>query len=345
MQATKIRLRFTAPLHIAARGVGFERVGWIIHSDTLYSAIFTVWSHIFPDEVGSYIGAASPPFLLSSAFPFQGQAEFYPKPLAPMKLDIDRKHFSRVQFIEAELFQEILSGGKPSFDPKDTRQNGRFWIKPNPDKHVGQPKEPSPQNGRTLLGPPETPIMHEVEVPRVVIDRITNQGMLYYVSELHFGKNAGLFFWVRFNVPDIRSRLMQVLRVLGDEGIGLDRSSGKGLFKVNDDDISDEAVPGPNDAARFLTLSLFHPQEEEVKSNLLHCSGYELVQRGGYVSGRSYRRKTLTMFTEGSVFSGSPTAAFGDKEIVLPQDFEGSTLNNSIYRYGYAFPIGFHAEE
>jgi CRISPR-associated protein Csm4 len=329
MPAFKIRLRFTAPLHIAARGVGFERVGWIVHSDTLYSAIFSVWNQIDPDEAQQHLQDESPPpFLLSSAFPYHDKAEFYPKPLAPLRLDIappHRKPFSKVQFIEAALFQKIASGESPPFAPECTRQGGRFWV---------SPKSSGPMS--------DDPIVYETETPRVVVDRVTNHGMLYFVSELRFAENAGLFFWAQID-DQLRERFMQVLRVLGDEGLGLDRTSGKGLFEVVDNP-PETIFPGAPNANRFLTLSLYHPTDKEITPAFLQNCGYELVQRGGYVSGHSYRRQTLAMFAEGSTFSGAPDIRYGDKRKVLAKSFSGSTLAHDVYRYGYAFPIGFHHE-
>jgi len=327
--AIKIRLRFTAPLHIAARGVGFERVGWVIHSDTLYSALFSVWNQIDPDEAQQHLQEESPPpFVLSSAFPYQDEAEFYPKPLAlpPNFASRHRKAFSKVQFIEAALFQKIVDGKLPHFAPECTRQGGRFWMSPT-------------SSGLKS----DDPIVYETEIPRVVVDRITNHGMLYFVSELHFAENAGLFFWVQFNADieaNIEERFMQMLRVLGDEGLGLDRTSGKGLFEVVKNPPQSD-LPGAPNASRFLTLSLYNPTGEEIKTPLLQNSGYELVQRGGYVSGHSYRRQSLTMFAEGSTFTGAPNARYGGKRKVLDKNFSGSTLTHDVYRFGYAFPIGF----
>lgn len=329
MQATKFRMRFTAPLHIAARGVGYEQVNWVIHSDTLYSSIITVWSRIDPEGAERIAQSKSPPFLLSSAFPYQDVLEFYPKPLIRSRLDIepdDGKKFARVQFIEVPIFREILSGQQIRFDPKSTRQRGRFWT-----------VESAPTYQDTIV--------FEMEVPRVVIDRVTNQGMNYYVSELHFAEGAGLFFWVLFNEPAKRERFIQVLRLLGDEGLGLDRTSGKGFFEVKDDDIIDDTLPGPEHTGRFLILSLYCPKKEEITQATLQQSGYELAKRGGYMSGFSYRRQTLTMFTEGSVFTGSPLDSYGTKREVLDKDFAKSTVHHPIYRYGYAFPIGFYDEE
>lgn len=347
MQATKFRLHFTAPLHIASAGVGFEQASWVVHSDTLFSAIITVWSHLDAEQAGRIANAESPPFLLSSAFPYHGALEFYPKPLIRSPIAVaeqHRKKLARVQFIEAEIFRKLLERQRLVFDPSGTRQGGRFWASLMPPASSSSVDENGLQPEAKQKIVHEELIMQEMEVPRVVIDRVTNQGMNYYVSELRFVEQAGLFFWARFLEPAYQKPFMQVLRLLGDEGLGLDRTSGKGLFEI--ENASDSALPGPSAAQRFLTLSLYAPESEEIDHGLLQHSGYELVQRSGYVSGLSYRRQSLTMFAEGSVFNGAPFAKpqYGAKREVLAPAFAASEVGHPIFRYGYAFPIGFHDE-
>lgn len=150
---------------------------------------------------------------------------------------------------------------------------------------------------------------------------------------------------MRFHEPAYKKPFTQVLRLLGDEGLGLDRTSGKGLFEI--ENASDGTLPGPPAAQRFLTLSLYAPEAEEIDHGLLQHSGYELVQRSGYVSGLSYRRQSLTMFAEGSVFNGAPFAKpqYGATREVLNPAFAASAIRHPIFRYGYAFPIGFHDDD
>lgn len=346
MRATKFRLKFSAPLHIAARGVGYERSGWIVHSDTLYSAILTVWSRIFPGDIKGITEANPPPFLLSTAFPYSEEQEFYPMPLAPVNVKIqadDGKKFRRVQFVETALLQKIVTGERLTFDPADTRQGGRFWVQAQqqPLDSTGGGKAGGAGNGSAgRKNLPEEPVVFQTEVPRVTIDRVASKAMNYFVSEVRFAEGAGLFFWARFTDPECKSRFIQVLRVLGDEGLGLDRTSGKGFFEVEDTDIADAALPGLPNSRRFMTLALYHPVQTEMSEERLRSSGYELVRRGGYISGLTFRRQTITMFAEGSVFPGSPQESYGAKCHALDPDFALATVGHPVYRYGYAFPIG-----
>ena len=330
MPVHKYRLKFTAPLHISARGVQFEQVSQIIHSDTLFGALVNAWGLLYPKEVDDFFTDAGPPFLLSSAFPYFGNWEFFPRPLAlrlPESLAPEKqiglnKKFKRVQFVESRAFNAILAGQTPPFDPAGTLSDGKFWLAAPPtDEHF---------------------ILRQEEMPRVVIDRYTSSANNYFVSELYFEDDGGLFFLVRFEEDSLRSKFEAVLRLLGDEGLGLDRSSGKGMFEVECTSLFN--LPEPANATRFVTLSLFHPTEKEIVSCLLTNASYELVHRSGWITtpGRAtpFRRQTLTMFAEGSVFTALPVQSYGDMPAVLKEEFIKKNLDHGVFRYGYAFPVG-----
>ncbi len=350
MSTLKIRLKFLSPLHISARGVQFEQVSQIIHSDTLFGALVNAWSLLYPEDVPAFFTEASngPPFLLSSAFPYFKDWEFFPRPLS-LRLTAETKpekrvasppdlfkKFKRVQFLESRVFFDFIKAPEQlQFHPEHTLADSKFWL-----------AQPPPDSDYFIL--------RQEEMPRVVIDRYTNAANQYFVSELHFedrGKDehGGLFFLARFlQEQEIwKNKFLAALRLLGDEGLGLDRSSGKGLFEVAKADPF--IIPEPETATRFATLSLFHPTDDEVKSALLDAASYELVQRSGWVTtpGRAtpYRRQTLTMFAEGSVFTGSLAQRYGDMPLVLKKNPAVKNLRNDVYRYGYAFPVGIAEEK
>lgn len=335
MQVYKFRLKFTSPLHISARGVQFEQVSQIIHSDTLFGAVVNIWNLLYPEDVDKLFKQTDkgPPFLLSSAFPYFNDWEFYPRPLSfglPVSSEQEinpdlGKRFKRVQFLESQVLFNILKGRElPLFNPDHTLGDGKFWLvsKPMNEDHY---------------------ILRQEEISRAVIDRYSNSTNLYFVSELYFEEGGGLFFLVHFRQADWQDKFSAVLRLLGDEGLGLDRSSGKGLFELLEP-VSTFDLPQPSKPSRFLTLSLFHPTEIEIGPALLEKASYELVHRSGWIttSGRAtpYRRQTLTMFAEGSVFTGAPDKMYGDMPLALKESFIASDLQHQVYRYGYAFPVG-----
>lgn len=326
MQLVRVRLKFKSPLHVATDlGVGHEGLSITIHSDTLYSAILTIWNNIDPETLTSYLNTPLPGFYVSSAFPYMDNWEFYPKPMLnniALSSSAITKKYNKVEYVERTLFDKLLHGNSVTFDPIKTIQNGMFWIN-NPDTS-------------------NTEILHEKEAPRVIVDRVTHHATPYYVSQLYFDDQAGLYFWLKVKDDKMLNRLVGILRFMGDEGIGLDRNCGYGHFEIYD--IDDTVVlPGPQIADQFLTLSLYHPQKSEITKGLLENCAFETVKRGGYVSTLPYRRKTVLMFTEGSVFTGEPVNSYGDRSEVLDNAFANSNVGHPVYRYGYAFPVGFRA--
>jgi len=136
-------------------------------------------------------------------------------------------------------------------------------------------------------------------------------------------------------------RVRAALRLLGDIGIGGDRTSGHGLF-------TPEFSQGPQwaqlqSASAFITLSLVYPKPEETSALLNEASRYRLIKRGGWIGGvRStpWRRKTVRMVAEGSRLGGDPAQAWGDLVDVTPDDFMALGLPHRVYRWGFAFPVG-----
>jgi len=122
------------------------------------------------------------------------------------------------------------------------------------------------------------------------------------------------------------------LSLLGDQGIGADRSAGKGFFSPKKSVIT---ISTPKNPDHFLTLSLVHPSQDEF--NL--AKRYQIVERRGWVTsphgGRSLRQKSVRMLLEGSVFKGEVQ---GDVPKVL-DPLEEMGLRHPVYRWGKAFPL------
>ena len=92
-----------------------------LHSDTLFGAITSAVSELYPDLVDEMInefGQGRPPFLISSTFPviFNGDEKirFYPKIILDSDLSgIDSKiikDYKKIDYIEEKLFYDLLNG-------------------------------------------------------------------------------------------------------------------------------------------------------------------------------------------------------------------------------------------
>lgn len=300
------KLKFKGSIHIGEAGLGLEETSPIIHSDTLYSAIFQAWLRLFNEPMADV--------LLTSAFPFVDSDYYFPRPLLPIP-DFTAelatqygKAIKRLRFVDRDHFCKWISG--KALDMETMLAKGATVAK----------------------------TMHTVVRPKVALDRMTSSSNLYFVGEAVFAKRheAGLFFLVDLNAEQW-PKFQSALKFLGEEGIGGRRSQGYGAFEA---DFSESFVPmEPENPNAFVTLSLFYPAcEDEVKDSLI---AYRLVERTGWLEGGKgnlgMRHKRILMMTEGSVFRKRVAGTLVD---VAPESFK----SHPVYRNGLAFTIGAKSE-
>jgi CRISPR-associated protein Csm4 len=320
MSMVGYKLFFNSPLHLSAGVAGYEKVQDHVHSDTLMSAVASLWPALYSDSADSVITDES--IRVSSCFPFKGDSFYFPRPYLRLKgkkdaLFPDLKKIKKVKFIEKSVFEQVIAG-------KDM-DHGRLFYS---------------ESGRLLAASEAAAadFMFEREIPRNLVDRLTSKTDIFYFSELVFTGNSGLFFLADINSESLRRKFTAVLRLLGDEGLGGDRHVGKGQFSV--EAVDDFELEEPRDADAVMTLSLFHPTADEVAKGLLSSSAYDVIKRDGWVTtpgSRSLRRRSLNMFVEGSVFKDLKKTAYGDVPVVLGK--EESPAGFNIYRYGRGFCI------
>lgn len=309
------RLNLIAPFHVDSRGNSFyEESNSFIHSDTLSSAILAVWAYIWPEQITEQ--AQQPTFRLSSAFPFYKDCYFLPRVLSsqairlsPEKLK-EAKRIKKIQWLDSELwlasitdrnwvnqidlqydiYQDVLASTK-------TKLPKKLWV--------------------------------EEERPRLAIDRHNNQvaeSQIFNFSRIWFDEQGGLYFLAIFDDDTSRQQFETALRVLGDTGIGADRTSGNGCFRWRDGEI-----PGLKmaDQGISIALSLVNPAPGDCRTGWLDNSAYKLISRGGWIGGSSIRKQRVRMFAEGSVFSNPLQGRMVDVSVdKLPQ---------KVYRDGRGF--------
>jgi len=116
---------------------------------------------------------------------------------------------------------------------------------------------------------------------------------------------------------------------LGDEGLGGERSSGRGFFSLDQGSLS----LGSDGGDKAVLLSLCRPRKEE--TSVLPRSSYGLITRRGWVAGKSDKRKrSVRMLVEGSVIPCGPENLLGCMEDV---GGEGTRKGKRILSYGLAF--------
>ena len=351
------KLEPKAHFHLGEKETVLEKTSNYIHSDTLFSAICNAYRLLYGNEelqdVLKLFKDREPPFLFSSAFAYAGEILTFPLPLSinwdnyaddevieglnaerKGKEKVDKfgilKRLKRVKFVSEKIFwnvteeesrikdyindENIIQG--ILFDDAEVKGlRKRFDVKEN--------------KGIKIFG--------KKEVPRVVIDRKTSASNIYHFGEISFADNAGFYFLMDSRMKEYEKKAEAAIRVLGDEGIGGDRTYGKGLFKVDFKEIEMNTEPGKH----FVTLSLYYPMKEEI-SMLRDGNGYyELINRGGWIyslEAKNLRRRTVRMFSEGSVFKFSnetKSGLYGVLANVKPEKF----AEHEVYRYGYAFAV------
>ena len=94
------RLQFTSSLHVGEPQVGLEGCVDVVASDTLFSALANAWVTLYGKPSlqellaefnrASTDPAASPPFLISSAFPYLREEFSFPKPFT-QRAEVDEE--------------------------------------------------------------------------------------------------------------------------------------------------------------------------------------------------------------------------------------------------------------
>ena len=348
MQTTYIlvRLRPLTSFHLGERGIGLEETEVFIHSDTLFSALCHAWIRCHGKEslethlLGSPAQGSGPSLLVSSAYPYAFDTLFFARPLSPASVQgsADPKRLKRGRFVSLDLFVSLLSGNP--IDTPTTLHRDDLWL--TASELVSVLAKVEATTGRRLCAD-DLRVWKLEGVPRVSLDRVSRASNIFYFSRVSFAPGCGLFFLAAVN-PDSRPALETAVRVLGDTGIGGDRTAGCGHF----DPVFEELVLDvPEDAAHFLSLSLLAPTEDEIRNLLGPQSAYGLVRRDGWIDSpvaRNYRRRACRMFVEGSVFQGQADGLHGRLVDVTPTAPE-VRLSHPVYRYGYAFPLPIRVQE
>lgn len=331
------RLRFSTPLHIGTPGIGIEDTIPYLPSDTLFSGLCAAWGLIFGQEslmqdfLLPFLQDEQPPFLLSSAFPFHKDFYFLPKPLTsptPERLPGEeekeeeelRKKLKDISFVTADLFLPWLR--------KDLSVKEFDMLRT--DALKGKLKK----------------VLQEHPLPKIRIDRQEGRSNLYFRGQVLFADKSGLYCLVQYQDENARDNLKAAFTLLGELGVGGERSSSCGKFELNWLE-KDELEPGSlrellKEAGKagdcYCLLSLYHPTADEIGDLLPHKEvSYTLVERGGWVDSPFHtsplRRKACRMFKEGSLleFDKKPQGMLVN---VTPQG-----ASHCVYRYGFAFVI------
>ena len=310
------------------------RSGYVteLRSDTLWGAlcwgIRYLWGN---EELELFIEKykkGNPDFVISSVFPFKQYGKdkipFFPNPLilaSNTSVDTEasivedyrlRKKLKNIAWLNLTDFGEMLHGRLTAND-----------LLMRLRKEYRRKKE-ADDNSNEYVPLPETidrsaPERLDYSMTHNTIDRLQGgtlqlptedgdtAGQLFHAEESYWydahndsdaeRPNTGIYFLVEGNIE----KLVPVLRLFRDLGIGADRTSGKGSF---DFEVEDFMLPEPasKDSNALMNLSLWLPTQSELSD--LKGIQYQLERREGRVGGYRQRRikQPRLYFAEGSVF-------------------------------------------
>ena len=312
-----IKLRFETPLHIGDDRLDYGTSQTFIHSDTMYAAIMNAWACLGKEE---WI-AHNQDFTISSLFPYFQETKnsepivFFPKPYH-LNLREDSnpqkdwgKKLKKIVFIDKETFEENLNSN----------------LNIDEDNFKGKYLSKKLKNGQSDFM--ESGISPRIMKPR---DEAADTS-IFYMDKIYFKYYSGLYFIMDAN-SKMKEKTAAALNYLSDSGIGTDRTVGQGKFEYSFDNIE---INVPNNSPYSLNLSLFCPENhEQLKDILNNNSKYDFIKRGGWIGEpyNSYRKKSIYMFREGSVFKTSESII--GKTVDLKPEQTPKNIDHPILRVG-----------
>lgn len=337
------QLNPVTPFHFGERGIGQEETSEFPHSDTLLAALIIAWNLNRGYDLEALLPAirsASPPFCISSAFPYAGPVRFLPRPLIPLygedeAQQLDPKLGKKVEWVSWRRLEDIInSNTPPRVEAKDLLMDGRVWLHPA-DRKVLEQKFGQPiQNFRIWsTGQIET-------IPRVTVDRINSTPALYYQGQVRFAEGCGLYVLAEFSTEDstFQQAVTDGLTQLGELGLGGRRSVGLGQYMLRTMALDEPLEQPMADKDNFyLLFSLYHPTQTEVQAGALKGAHYRLITRRGWFfssADTAQRRRAVRMLAEGSLLCSS---VIGNVVDVAPTGY--SNDHHPVYRSGLALTV------
>lgn len=328
MALAAYRLRPLAPFHLGRGRAGdLADVDDLPRSDTIAAALISLWRNVNPGADVAMI-AASPPFAVSSALPTLRDATGTWEALLPMPVGLaaktsgspsEHKVLQRARHIGASILDDLLGGGAL----RDFKVLNDCIL------------------GSELARAYGDGLWQSESRLRLAVNRLGDgpiPELLYEFGAVYFDRNVRLTVVVAFDDEAIRRQFEAALRLLGDEGIGADRSAGYGRFEVEG---CDSFAPLPGGGMR-MTLSLMHPTKEDIGEGLLdHPASYKMVTRGGWVTtpgARTLRKQNVRMISEGSVVNDLGRKSCGDSPKVL-DPIPDLGLHHAVYRPGVSVTV------
>ncbi len=327
--------------HFGRHGLGQEETAIAMPSDSLFAALVNRLA------VGSGVQAVetfitpflegSPPFALSSTFPFAGDVRFFPVPLAAVydtAAESEAKTFKRVQFVSEGLFRQLLNGKtmQDVFAAAQNQMGGRLLV--GTDEITSLP---------AAIRKEESPVWGEEIRPRVTLGRVAQNSSIYFTGRVTYAKDCGLWFGVYWGREDdpLKIQLHNLFADLGDAGLGAERSVGFGVCRF----IQKNSLDLPDAGSQpWVSLSRYLPSEDETRALTWEKAAYRIVSVGGWLDSpslRGQRRRPVNLIEEGATLGSVLRPIPGALVDVRPRYTGKAELaGHPVYRSGLALAVG-----
>lgn len=321
-------------------------------SDTLFGAICWGIKRIYNESKLIDIlddFQEAPKFILSSAFPYieydvKTNVSFCPRPvtigltssdineLAETKKEkveviTQYKKFKKAEYVSLSIFEKLLKGVSEKdlfqeYHGEGIKLEGKMLM--NEEEH-------------TDFFQPSKPTLKTELVQKNSIDRLTmstgGEGQTFYQEEYYSSSTFKLHFLLKTDEIDF---LKPVFRYLEDKGIGGNRSTGKGRFKI--DIIGEMTLPDVDNSQAFVSLSRFIPFGTEInllsKTNCYEIFPYRSkVDSEAEFKGEDIWKARVMYLKEGSCLEAIERKEFYGRVPVVKEIME-----NKIYQNGLALP-------
>jgi len=313
MKYSICRFKPKSSFHLGTKEGWTEGTEKQIHSDTLFSAFCHNFLLLYGQkDLEEFLSLyqQQPPVLFSSVLKRIDDKWLFPVPLNQFPNDPDLR---KISLIDLESFN-IAINGKSIEQTLAENKNSYFqddWKNPKISTYT---------------------------TPRVTISAFTNTVVtegdgFYQIGQVSFDSSVELYFLYKLSEDFPESKFQAVMRLMADEGIGGDRSVGKGVFQYPEFDSVE--INTPENPNAFVSLSLYFPAKLPIQK--IDTAFYNIISRKGYIYSpyeQNKLKKPCRMFTEASVF-GNDTFDGGTLVDVTPDDF----YLHKVYRYGIPLTI------
>ena len=246
----------------------------IFRSDSLFSALYIeALKQGVQDEFYQCVQEGT--LRLSDAMPYVGEEYMIPKPILYIEAkergdSEEKKKIKKLKYLFVSDLKSYLSGNINLDKYKEIR--------------IGDTKR---QTKAAITGLEET--------------------KPYHVGEFYFAENSGLYVIIGYENETAYDLISSLLESLSYTGIGGEKSSGLGKFRVlagKKDEVLFEALEGTYD--HYVLLSTAMPEQSELE-DILEGSTYLLLKRSGFVYSETFaengtRKEDMFLFAAGSCF-------------------------------------------